>query len=125
MSDGRKKTVPHGYAIPETDEKLLAECRVDVFRAGGAGGQHQNRTESGVRLVHKPTDIVTTERGSRSQHRNKARALVRLRRKLEARMRPVKPRIPTRPSRRAKERRLAEKKRRGDLKKLRRRPEGE
>lgn len=125
MSDGRRKSLPHGYQIPDSDEKLLGECRVDVFRSGGAGGQHQNKTESGVRLVHEPTGIVTSERGSRSQHRNKARAVVRLRKKLEDRLKPVKRRIPTRPSRRVKERRLKDKKRRGDKKKLRRKPQTE
>lgn len=122
MPDGRRKSLPAGYRIPGSNEKLLGECRVDVFRSGGAGGQHQNKTESGVRLVHVPTGIVTSERGSRSQHRNKARALVRLRRKLEDRLKPVKRRIATKPSRRVKERRLKDKKRRGEKKKLRRKP---
>lgn len=122
MPDGRRKLLPAGYRIPGSDQKLLAECRVDVFRSGGSGGQHQNRTESGVRLVHEPTGIVTSERGSPSQHRNKARALARLRRKLEDRLKPVKKRIPTKPSRRAKQRRLEGKKRRSDKKKLRKKP---
>ena len=123
MADGRRKVLPEGYRVPSDDDALLAECRVDVFRAGGAGGQHQNRTESGVRLVHLPSGLVTSERRSRSQHRNKATALRRLRRKLEDRLRPRKRRIPTRPSRAAKERRLQEKKRRGETKRLRRKPE--
>ena len=48
--------------IPEDDRELLAECRVDTFRSGGKGGQHQNVTESGVRLTHLPTGTVTASR---------------------------------------------------------------
>ena len=51
---------------------------------GGKGGQHQNATDSGVRLTHIPTGIVVTVRESRSQHRNKAIALERLRARLAA-----------------------------------------
>ena len=109
--------------IPESDEALLAECRVETFRAGGPGGQHQNRTESGVRLVHLPSDIRVTARNERSQHRNRALALRRLRQRLEALNDRAKPRIRTRTPRRAKEKRLDDKKRRGAKKKLRKPPE--
>ena len=45
-------------AVPDsTDDALLAECRVETFRAGGPGGQHQNKTESAVRLTHLPTGM--------------------------------------------------------------------
>lgn len=111
--------------IPEDDEALLAECRVDTFRAGGPGGQHQNVTESGVRLTHLPTGISATSRESRSQHRNKKRALARLRAALEERARPETPRVPTRIPKREKQRRLEEKKRRSELKRQRRKPEPE
>jgi len=109
-------------SIPESDEELLAQCRVDTFRAGGKGGQHQNRTESGVRLTHLPTGIVVTAREERSQARNKAMALARLRGRLEALKRKAPPRVPTRVPRREKEQRLQEKKRRGRLKVSRKRP---
>lgn len=89
--------------------------------AGGKGGQHQNRTESGVRLVHLPTGVVVISREERSQHRNKAIALERLRRRLERRNRRPKPRRPTRVPRAEKERRLREKKRRAQKKELRKR----
>ena len=76
-------------------QELLAQCRVETFRAGGPGGQHQNRTESAVRLVHLPTGIRVVAREERSQHRNRARALERLRAALEERARTPEPRVPT------------------------------
>lgn len=109
--------------IPESDEALLAECRVETFRSGGPGGQHQNTTESGVRLVHLATGIRAVAREERSQHRNRARALARLREKLEELNRVEKPRKPTKVSKAQKERRLDEKRRRGQSKKLRKPPE--
>jgi peptide chain release factor len=55
-----------------------ADVRFEAFRAGGPGGQHQNKTESAVRAVHVPTGLAVVARGQRSQHRNKAEALERL-----------------------------------------------
>jgi protein subunit release factor A len=77
---------------PVDDEALLAECRVETFRAGGPGGQHQNTTESGVRLVHLPTGVRVLAREERSQHRNRAVALRRLREKLAELARVDRPR---------------------------------
>ncbi len=111
--------------IPESDEELLSQCRVETFQAGGKGGQHQNRTESGVRLVHLPTGVSVTAREERSQFRNKATALARLRKRLEALNRRPTPRISTRVPRREKERRLRNKKRRSRLKGSRRKPNDE
>ena len=115
----RSEPVP----IHESDEALLAECRVDTFRAGGPGGQHQNTTESGVRLVHLPTGIRVTAREERSQHRNRAKALERLREKLTELNKVQKPRKATRASRAQKERRLEEKRRRSEAKRRRRPPD--
>ncbi len=112
-----------GVPVPDTDEELLAECRVETFRAGGPGGQHQNKAETGVRLVHLPTGIRVVAREERSQHRNRAKALERLRERLRERSAVRKPRKPTRVSRAQKEKRLAEKKRRGDTKRLRKPPD--
>jgi protein subunit release factor A len=111
--------------IPEDDNALLAQCRVETFRSGGPGGQHQNVTESGVRLVHLPTGVRATARDERSQHRNRSLALRRLREKLEELTREDKPRVATRVTRTQKKKRLEEKKRRGREKELRRRPDTE
>lgn len=54
------------------------ELRVDTFRSSGAGGQHVNKTESGVRFTHIPTGIVSESTDSRSQHKNREIALTRL-----------------------------------------------
>ena len=62
-----------------------ADIRFDTLRAGGPGGQHQNRTESAVRAVHVPTGLAVVARDERSQHRNKAAALARLKDLLAAR----------------------------------------
>lgn len=103
-------------------DPLLRECRVDTFRSGGKGGQHQNATDSGVRLTHIPTGIVVTVRESRSQHRNKAIALERLRTRLAALAAKKPVRVPTRVPARAREARLREKRRRSERKSRRRPP---
>lgn len=118
----KENDLPQPIPIPEADDDLLAQCRVETFAAGGKGGQHQNRTESGVRLVHLPTGVVVTAREERSQLRNKAVALSRLRRRLNAMNRRPPRRISTRVPLRQKQKRLEEKKRRGRLKKMRKKP---
>lgn len=108
--------------VPESDEELLAECRVDTFRSGGKGGQHQNVTDSGVRLTHRPTGTVVVSREERSQQRNRRIALERLRVRLAESRRPQKPRRPTKPTASSKRRRLEDKRKRGSAKRLRGKP---
>jgi peptide chain release factor 2 len=73
--------------LPEIDETIDIvlrddELKRDVFRSGGPGGQHQNKTESGVRYTHLPTGIAAESRSERSQHKNDANALQLLKAKL-------------------------------------------
>jgi len=114
------------FDIPESDADLLAACDVETFRSGGPGGQHQNVTDSGVRLRHRDSGLVVTSRARRSQYLNKQECLRRLRRRLEKlNAPPPPPRAPTKPSRAAVERRLDDKTRRGVTKRLRHPPAAE
>ena len=81
-----------------------------------------NKTESAVRLRHRPSGVVVTSQQERSQYRNKAICLLKLRKKVEQlNYRPAK-RVPTRISRGAKNRTLEEKSRRSQIKRLRSKP---
>jgi len=64
------------------DEALIEQCDVLRARGTGPGGQKRNKTESAVRLRHRPTGLTAQSDDSRSQHRNRATALLRLRRRL-------------------------------------------
>lgn len=61
------------------DARLMAECDIHLHRTGGPGGQHRNKVETAVRLVHRPSGITVTAGETRSQHENKATAIRRLR----------------------------------------------
>src|ERR1043166_7804298 len=72
---------------PEIDGTINIEIKPDdlkrdVFRSGGPGGQHQNKTESGVRYTHIPTGIAAESRTERSQHKNDANAMALLKAKM-------------------------------------------
>ena len=66
--------------LPEVDDTIDIvlrdeDLKRDVFRSGGPGGQHQNKTESGVRYTHLPTGVAAESRSERSQHKNDTNAL--------------------------------------------------
>ncbi|MGA9520454.1 MAG: aminoacyl-tRNA hydrolase [Myxococcaceae bacterium] len=103
-------------ALALDDETLLAECEEEFFVAGGPGGQHRNKTASGVRLTHPLTELTVTATERRSQAQNRSAALERLRDGLRQLTFVPKKRKPTRPTLGSQRRRVEAKKRQGQKK---------
>lgn len=109
------------YARLDLDT-LAGQCRAEAFHASGPGGQGVNTASSAVRMRHMPTGIVVTSRAERSQLQNRHACLRKIRAELLRRSTPPKVRRATRPSGASIRRRLEDKRRRADVKRLRRRP---
>lgn len=101
-------------SLPPHLLRLARDCDVTPYKSSGPGGQKKNKTESSVRVTHRPSGLTRIATESRSQSRNRALALQRVWDALERRRRRPKPRVATKPTRASVERRLTEKRRRGE-----------
>jgi protein subunit release factor B len=102
--------------------RLARECDITPYKSSGPGGQKKNKTESSVRIRHLPTGITRIATESRSQRVNRGLALERVWAELRRRARKPKPRVATRPTRTAVERRLEAKRRAAATKRTRAEP---
>jgi protein subunit release factor B len=110
---------------PTDRESLERDCDMEFFVAGGPGGQHRNKVETGVRLTHRPTGLVVTATERRSQSANREAAYERMAERLVELQKVRKKRRPTRPTAAAKARRLEEKQKQSQRKQARTRVRGE
>ena len=108
--------------LPDSDDALLSECKIETFRSGGKGGQHANKTESAVRLTHISSGIQVTCQDERSQYLNKIKCIKELRSRIDKKNYIPPKRIKTKPTKGSIERRLSTKKHKSDKKKNRQKP---
>jgi ribosome-associated protein len=101
-------------------ETLAGEVEIHPFRGSGPGGQHRNKVESAIRLLHKPSGITVVASDHKLQGKNRELAFERLQRKLVDLNKPRKRRVATKPSRAARARRLEQKRLKSRKKALRR-----
>jgi protein subunit release factor B len=112
----------HPPPYPTSGPALREATEVEFYVAGGPGGQHRNKTETGVRLHHGPSGVIVTATERRSRAANLDAAWERLRERLEKLNFVPKRRRATRPTKGSKERRLGEKKRDARIKADRKAP---
>src|SRR5262245_11075026 len=106
-------------------ESLERDCDLEFFIAGGPGGQHRNKVETGVRLMHRPTGTVVTATERRSQSANREAAYERMAERLEEMQLVRKPRRPTKPTAISKAKRRENKRRQSERKKTRAKVKGD
>ena len=119
----RQPLSPPPYALDR--DTLEREVVIETFRAGGAGGQHVNKTESALRLTHLPSGVVVIAQDTRSQHRNREAAFERLAERLRRLNHVPRKRVPTKPTAASRKRRLETKKQLGAKKVARGRVRGD
>ncbi len=105
--------------VPRYDlrrEALESHCTITAVRGSGPGGQHRNKSYTGVRLVHEPSGEVVTATERRSFHQNREAAFTRLTQRLARQMHRPKKRKPTRVTKAPRRKRLERKKRRSERK---------
>lgn len=98
FTDSTFVTVPAPHPATVERDAFLAQCRFDTGRVSGPGGQHRNRVDTAVTLVHVPTEIGSHATERRSQLQNRSKAIFRLRLKLAVKCRTVTSRDRHQPS---------------------------
>jgi ribosome-associated protein len=119
----RQAQRPPPYSLDRN--ALEREVVVEVFRASGPGGQHVNKTQSALRLIHLPSGVVVMSQDSPSQFRNRETAFKRLVERLKRLNHVPQKRVATKPSFGARQRRIETKKQRASTKRTRARVKGD